>query len=85
MDIKFITQCQACNGTGIRTYNASPNGPLVTEDPCTKCGGDGVRVLAKGLEGTWFDDVTDKLADIKEKVDENAATLKEIKELIDKL
>jgi len=49
-DIRLTYACQACNGTGIRWYNSGPNGPLVSEDPCSMCGGDGRRTSTLGLD-----------------------------------
>ena len=69
-DIKLNQGCSACKGTGIRYYNASPGGPLIQENPCLECGGDGRATAPFSIEAEWFDDITDKLADIKEKVDE---------------
>lgn len=76
-EIKFTTFCQGCEGTGIRRYNAFPDGPLVEENPCSKCGGDGVRTLFKGVESSLFDDILDKLGDIKEQCDSIMEQLKE--------
>ncbi len=76
-EIQLTTQCSACGGTGIRYYNSGPNGPLVEENPCSECGGDGRAPSFLKLESTVFDDlddklddILDKLADIKEKLDE---------------
>lgn len=74
MDIQLNQVCVACYGLGRREYNAFPNGPLVVEDPCLECGGDGRADACFKMESTYFDekfdDILDKVNDIKEKVDE---------------
>ncbi len=76
-DIKLNQLCVGCLGTGIRRYNAFPNGPLIEENPCSECGGDGKMIAPFAIETEWFDDTTDKLNDIKEKVDEIMEKLNE--------
>ncbi len=67
-EIKLNQFCVACQGTGIRKYNTSPNGPLVEENPCSECGGDGRALAAFNIESEWFDAVTAELDYIHGKV-----------------
>ena len=69
-DIKLNQICAACNGTGIRRYNSSPNGPLVEENPCLECGGDGRADASFNLESTLFDEILDKVTKIKKIVND---------------
>ena len=57
MEIPLTTTCSACHGTGVRTYNTSPNGPLVEENPCTECGGDGRAPSYLSLDATALEDI----------------------------
>ncbi len=66
-DIKFNRPCTMCWGTGIRKYNATPDGPLL-EETCPECSGDGVATADQGIEPEWFDAVTSELDYIHGKV-----------------
>uniref|UniRef100_A0A6M3JZU4 Putative chaperone n=1 Tax=viral metagenome TaxID=1070528 RepID=A0A6M3JZU4_9ZZZZ len=68
MEIQLTQRCAACQGTGIRTYNASPNGPLVTEDPCSECGGDGIAPAMYTIDPTVFESIVADLDYIHGKV-----------------
>ena len=77
--IPKIYACLECNGTGTLTHNL-PNGGAVVSNPCPHCGATGKKVSeTEWVDTTYFDekfgDVFDKLADIKEKVDEIKASL----------
>jgi len=63
-DILFRIPCQLCEGTGIRWYNVSPGGELVSEDPCSICSGDGVRTIGSGIESTYFDEKFNEIMDL---------------------
>ena len=87
--------CGYCNGAGKRTYNSSPGGPLVTEDPCTFCGGDGRILAPNGIDDTLIQqiiatlaehtstvgDILDKVTNIKNKVKDVKDETKDIKDL----
>ena len=66
--ISLSRVCGACIGTGIRKFNATPGGPLVTEDPCSICGGDGRVISLNGIDDTLFLEMNEKLDYIKTKV-----------------
>ena len=79
--------CGACNGAGIRTYNISPGGPLVTEDPCSICGGDGRVIAFNGIDDTLIQQIittqadhTDKITYIYNKTDNIINKLNDIKD-----
>jgi len=55
VDIQINQICVACLGTGIRHYNEGPGGPLIEENPCPECGGDGRAPAAFKMETTYFD------------------------------
>ncbi len=55
VDIILNQVCVACNGVGIRYYNASPNGPLIEENPCHECNGDGRAEGAFHMESAYFE------------------------------
>lgn len=71
-DIKLNQLCSACNGAGVRKYNPTPNAPLVIEDPCVECGGDGRAVASLKIESDYFDEkfslIMDELGYIHNKV-----------------
>ncbi len=55
-NIQLTQWCVACQGTGIRRYNIEPNGPLVEENPCLECGGDGKMPATYQMESTFLDE-----------------------------
>lgn len=61
VDIKLKVNCVACQGVGIRYYNATPNGPLLEENPCSQCGGTGFMAGQFTINDSWFDAVTAEL------------------------
>lgn len=67
-NIKLNVMCSGCNGTGIRSYNVSPGGALIEENPCSLCGGDGKAPGSYTLNDPWFDSVTEELDYIHKKV-----------------
>ncbi len=73
--IKFTVPCQACNGTGVYQYKTA-TGETVIEDPCTRCGGDGVRTIERGMDATKFNEIIAKLDAIQTTVDEIKKKLK---------
>ena len=60
-DIRLLNVCGTCNGSGVIEG---------TETPCPACGGDGFSTSNTSIESSVFDDILDKLNDIKEKLDE---------------
>jgi DnaJ-class molecular chaperone len=64
-EIQMLQKCPACNGTGIRYYNSTPGGPLITENPCLECGGDGKSSASFTIDTT---DIMGELDAIKKKV-----------------
>ena len=63
--IKLIITCTKCKGTGISTHFV--DGIEVEENPCSLCGGDGVRYRPEGLDDTLLMDILDKCNDILDK------------------
>jgi len=84
-DIKLNQMCSACLGTGIRTYNASPNGPLIEENPCSECGGDGKSVAPFSIESEWFDAIETKINYVYNKTDNILNKLDNIKDKVDQI
>jgi len=65
-------ECPRCRGTGIGRIVAGPN-TIGEEDPCSKCGGDGLVTVADvdvSDLADKVDDVLDKCNDILEKLNE---------------
>ncbi len=55
-NIQLNQLCVACYGSGVRWYNSSPGGPLVEENPCLECGGDGKAPALYSLESNYLDE-----------------------------
>lgn len=66
-EIQLYQLCTGCNGSGIRSYNTSPGGPLIEENPCSECGGDGRMAAPFTIESDWFDNISDKVNDVLDK------------------
>ncbi len=75
--IKFNTICQPCKQTGIYTYINS-SGETITQDPCPYCNGDGIMETYNGLEMTWFNELSEKVDDIQDKVKKIKKTVDDI-------
>lgn len=56
VDIEIAQQCAACHGTGTRIYNPAPGQPLVEENPCSECGGDGKSPSYQTITSAYFDE-----------------------------
>lgn len=69
-EIQLYQICAACNGTGIRNYNEIPGGPLIVEDPCSECEGDGSAIAPFSLDDTLVQDIFDKVKKIKKTVED---------------
>lgn len=66
--ISLVRVCGYCNGKGSRVYNESPGGPLITEDPCAMCGGDGKTTSPNGIDDTLFQNILEELDYIHKRV-----------------
>jgi hypothetical protein len=80
-EIQMLQKCPACNGTGIRYYNATPGGPLITENPCLECGGDGKSSASFTIDTT---DIMDSLASIQGAIDKNLEVSEKILSVVSK-
>ena len=81
-EVTITSICRACGGTGI-DLQIGPGDPV--ELPCQNCGATGWVTTSDGqvnagakISGSYFDDVINKLTDIKEKVDEIKAVVDEL-------
>ena len=66
--IAMLFQCPACKGSGVRTW-VENNVPM-EENPCSRCGGDGVKASVEGLDDTLLQEIFDKVKKIKKTVDD---------------
>jgi len=72
-EIKIYLRCRRCLGTGSAGFpDPDGEGPMlpVTENPCKECGGTGRTSDVQFVVTDVFDDIMDKVSDVKEKCDE---------------
>lgn len=82
-DIKLNQQCAACHGTGIRKYNTSPGGPLIEENPCAECGGDGLSTAPLSLDDTLIQQIITTQTAQQITIDDTYDKVKKIKKTVD--
>jgi DnaJ-class molecular chaperone len=73
-ELKTYTKCQTCNGTGLIYQYAEGEGSSV---PCFNCGGDGYIESGMSEGGEQLADLTDKVNDCLDKLDDVLELIKE--------